>query len=265
MGALLLMMGAGCGSSPTERVLRLELLPRPSCGASTRTFDTTCVKSFQIRVLDSSGAVLDSQCTTLTTPFGTVHEFISLRDIMQVLQNVPERRGVKLEMRAYHALGTTPCTDLSESQLMFWGISNTIDLIPAEQFPSEIVEMPFECRPGCDCADFDNKPDLCSSELSSGICAPLPNFLCRRTCENDETCPERLTCNIQENQCAPQMREPCAVCTGPDDCISGLCVQNLKTNEKFCAVACPPTGRSALCGLPTSCAPLNRGVFELIK
>lgn len=258
------LLVVACSGDQGERTIRLELLPQPSCGVSTRNYDSSCVKSLQVRIVDSGGAVLESQCTELTEPLGSIHDYVSLRDVFPVLDGVEIRSGVRVEWRGYHAVGVDACVDLSDTQLMFWGRSEPVDLASVSKTNTpDVIELPFECRPSCDCGAIDEAPESCPVILEPGICAPLKNFRCRRSCSDGKACQGSLTCDAELELCLPEDSALCAECDGSEDCDSGICVENSSNGESFCSQECPTTDSAAVCPAPTSChAPGS--VFTLV-
>ena len=255
---LLVLIFGGCIEGP--RQVRMDLIVRGSCGRSTLSYDTSCVASLLARVRDAGGEVLDERCTAVAGQFSNINDLVTSTTILELLET-DDHKQVYVEFNAYHAFDKSPCSNLSDNDLMLWGSTDLVDLNSSKV---KVVTVELECRPECDCEAFDESPAQCPASLPAGACTPLATLNCRRSCQSNLACYEGLlTCS--NNECAPLPRGLCALCGGPDDCDSGLCVENTVKgdNERFCAPRCPPLQSSTPCPPLMSCKRLG-GDFVLV-
>lgn len=243
------------------RKIFLQLNPTPGCGVSQFTFDITCVEAVSVRVTPVSGGPSRSNCIVLEAPVASLHDFISMPEL-QALSEVETANGpVRVELRAFHGVGADGCANPKAQ--MFWGVSESVDLSAPGLTK---IRMPVDCRPGCNCADIDEKPG-CALDITAGVCAPLPNFRCRRNCTTRGTCPKPLICDQQTKICIAREGGTCSDCAVDADCNDGICVRNSndKIQENFCAALCPATNATRVCGEDLSCEPLDSDPFEPVE
>lgn len=254
--ALVLLLCGAC--EPPSRAVRIELVVRGSCGRSTQTYDISCVSSLELSLVDAHGQVLASQCTSVPGQYGAIHDLVTARELLPVLENVESHDGAHLEFRAYHAFDKPPCEDLVEADLMLWGSSAPLNLTN-ESLQTVTVEL--ECRPTCDCELFDREPAMCPPALVPGVCTPLEVQLCQRECDNAGDCYGGLLACV-DGRCTSSVGGVCAPCSSGADCDSGRCIRNLNTSEQFCAQRCPPSDSATVCPTRMSCRRADGAVFE---
>ncbi|MEZ4271511.1 MAG: hypothetical protein R3C68_08790 [Myxococcota bacterium] len=269
---LLALMLSAC-TDHTLRQVRLDLILRGSCPSSTIAYDATCIASIEVQLLDANKTLLASRCTPTPNRFNNMDELADGDEMLPVLENIEPQSGVTLAFRAYQSLDRPPCTEPTEDELMLWGTSEPFDMRDATL---QVVTVSLECRPGCDCAAFDDKPQQCPRVLQPGVCTPLAVRLCRRACNTPNTCYQGLlpckndTCSPDESgscsicqdssdcMCVPEPAQTCAECNTSADCEGERrCVRNIGRGEQFCADRCPPMGGSDPCPTLMSCKQLG--------
>lgn len=257
----LLLLGCLTACDTAPRTVRLDLIPRGSCGRSSQTYDISCVAALELRVLDSFGDTLAEQCTPVVGSYTFMSDLVAAREITTLLESVDARDGVHLELRAYHAFDKQPCVDQTEADLMMWGSTGPIDFLTGNVLE---VGLPFECRPSCDCAQFDASPAQCPGTLEPGVCTPLPAQRCRRECSSTAECFGGAPLTCEQQQCTAAAGEMCSECSSGADCDSGLCVENLGTGERFCARRCPPQGGVQVCPTFMACRAADGQTFTWV-
>ncbi|MBI5507349.1 MAG: hypothetical protein HY903_01225 [Deltaproteobacteria bacterium] len=273
--ALATLAGFGCGQK-TPRNVRLDLVLRSSCPASTQSYDISCVHSVVVGLVATTGQSFESRCTAVSGSYASLQDLLAATHVVSVLEKVEARADVRLAVRAYHGGDKPPCHDLLDSELMFWGMSPAADL--TDPAVDELV-VEVECRPECDCADL-GATERCPSDLVIGICAPPANRPCRKQCNDNGDCYDGLlscevgTCDdlpASGQCCTATDGERCWECGRAGDCNSGVCVHNTYTvpgttppegpDEWFCASPCPPLPNVTPCPTGMSCKRLDNGIY----
>lgn len=276
---ILVALAASCGNGDARQV-RLELLNRSSCGTSTKLYDTTCIRAVKVQMVGIDGQRYRSQCTRIDA-YENLQDLFASTTVQNVLDGVRAREAVFLEFRAYHVLdGGDPCDSDSETSLMLWGVTETIDTTNPKL--SEVT-LPLECRPDCDCEELGDTVK-CPWDLVQGVCAPSSNRYCRKVCSIDDEDETKNTCYDSSMDCTlgacdtivgpaeatccnPPARTMCAPCDGDNDCNIGRCVLNEHNvgplgAERFCADSCPPLPDTLPCPTGMSCHRLGDGTYE---
>ena len=239
----------GCNGGEAKPI-RIEFGHLSSCGSSTVAYDISCVQSLTVQLIGADGTEYKSQCTSLS-PYANLQKLFASEEIIAVLEGVRTRSNARIELRAYHGgFDKAPCTDLDDSELMLWGTS---ELINFSDPTVDQVRVPLDCRPDCDCFDFDNRSTECPRALVQGVCVPPKIFYCRKACETDDVCYGGLLgCQLgscgaltSPSCCAPDNADGmCGECTTDADCGGNRrCVYNAHApngpEEYFCAEPCP--------------------------
>jgi hypothetical protein len=254
--ACMLWSLAACSAGP--RTVAVDLAPRSSCGWSTASYNLSCVASLDVRVVDGVGAVQSHRCLSVANQYQTLADLVTPTATQDLLSGIAAKPHVRIEVRGYFAMNAPPCEDLSDSDLMFWGSSDWIDL--NDSAVSSLVAQ-IECRPDCDCAAISLQPTTCPVALAAGICAPPSEVLCRQSCLDGDVCYDLLSC--QAGVCATQPGDLCADCSSSTACSSAACAHNSQTNESFCAQICPPANSAMPCPTHMSCKRVA-DVFSLL-
>ncbi|MBI3180075.1 MAG: hypothetical protein HYZ27_10465, partial [Deltaproteobacteria bacterium] len=195
--------------------VRLELLVRGSCPPSTATYDISCVQALTVGLVGADDTRFRTDCTVLAGQYATLVDLIASQQLTTVLEHIRARNDVRLELRAYKGADGEPCSDLDDSNLMFWGSSELVDL--SDESLTEVI-VSIECRPDCDCADLAD-PVRCPAELPVGACARAANLTCRRSCN-----PVDGACYGGAAQCSTNVcdGDPDTTCCGNPP--NGLCM-----------------------------------------
>jgi len=214
----------------------------------------------QIRIVSSIGVEYASACQQVAGRFTTIQDLVASSEVITLLEDTRARKDVVIEFRAFHDFDQQPCTNFLESDLMLWGSSAPTDLTdPTLQG----VTIQFECRPGCDCEAFDEKPIACPADIVPGICTPAEQLLCRKACETDDGCYGGLL-GCRDSVCAATEGGTCDQCTKASDCDSGICVTNSNTSESFCADRCPSFDVASACPVRMSCKVVDGVIFQTL-
>jgi hypothetical protein len=270
---LLLLPLAVCGGDAARQV-RIELLHRSSCGVSTARYDTSCLQAVTVQMVSTDGRRFRKQCTLLGGSYPTLQDLLASTRVEAFLEDVRARSSVFIELKAFHGLGGKLCPDPPDSGLMLWGVSEIVDLTDPTV---DVVALPFECRPSCDCEAIDAGD--CTQSLLPGVCAPPPRLYCRKQCAASQDCfdglasctgacepgvgPSGATCCEESSS-----KGMCSYCAGDADCASRRCVLNRHDTEpndppeRFCAESCPALPDVSPCPSGMSCRKVGDGVIE---
>jgi hypothetical protein len=253
--ALLVSSLVSCGKEEV-RPVRIDLVVKRSCGIQPTQYDLSCVSSLEFRLLNASGRELKRQCTSVTGQFLSLQELVST-PTPSVLENVKVEDGVELEIRGYISADIAPCSNLSDSELLFWGRSDPTDLL---DISVSVITVSMECRPNCDCEDIQDDPTQCPATLARGICAPTADSArCKKDC-SDDCYGGALACGIDNLCMEAAANSICAPCTAGGTCASGICVSNSNSlaADQYCSDPCPPVDGTASPCLPSmSCKQLG--------
>ncbi len=257
--APVLCMAIACAQPTVEQSVRLDFNLRGSCGRSTQSYDLSCVSSLDIKLLDPQGMLIKQQCLSTGGRFPKLHDLVASATIIDLLDGIESPGPFVLEMRAYHSFDKAPCTDMDRSELMLWGTTPVFSL--DEDPPRTEITLTADCRPDCDCEEFDSNPQLCPASLGESVCTPLPERLCRKPCETSESCfGGELSCvNLV---CEASPGKFCAECVQNSDCDSGYCITNNITGELFCAQPCPDSNQADACIERMSCRRIDGVIFS---
>ncbi|MEE8410575.1 MAG: hypothetical protein V3T05_13315 [Myxococcota bacterium] len=252
------------------RPIRIELLNRTSCGSSTVAYDISCVKSLIVQLIGADGTLFRSQCTSIDNDYSNLQELIASDKVVDVLEGVRARSSARIELRGYHGFDKAPCTAIKDddSELMLWGTSDLTDFTDPTL---DEVSVWLDCRPDCDCLDFDPRSAECPRALVQGVCVPFKIFYCRKACETTDVCyGGLLSCELgcdplNSPSCCAAPSEAggmCGDCASDADCGGNRrCVHHAHApdgpEEYFCAEACPPLPDFAPCPEGMSCQRLG--------
>lgn len=255
----LLCLGLIACPDQNDRQIRVEPILRRSCSPTT-TYEISCVRSLMLELTDDSGQRIKNRCTAAVGEFVTMQDLVTIDHVVKLLDGVKEEKNVRLELRGYHSIDKEPCTNLTDADLIFWGTSSPFDLTNTEL---KVVNVNIECRPECDCTAIETEPSRCPTALQSGMCFADIDTSCRKSCTATEQCYGGII-NCQNNQCIGDSGEMCATCTSSNQCGVGPCVQNVNTNEAFCAMACPSPGLAEPCPSGMRCQKIDGAPFSTL-
>ena len=265
--ALPFVLAVAACNSDSPRPVRLELILRGSCPLSTHSYDISCVRSLVVSTIGEEGELDREQCTAISEPFANMQALVASHQVVEVLAGARARSGMRVELRAYHAVDKAPCTALDDADLLFWGASAVVDLTDTAL---EVLPVELECRPECDCADFDTAAARCPLAMPAGICAPPATLACRKPCELANDCyggllacePGACSGGASSDCCTAEARQTCSPCGSDADCDSGVCVHNTGAPDEWsCAEVCPPLPGVTPCPPSMSCKRLDNGTY----